>query len=586
MSTISDTTWHLTPRRGRVGRLVMLAAFLACAAGASAGQREVVLAGEAARIAMIERAAPSVVCVYDEHEKGGGSGVLIDSDGYGITNFHVVAGMIQTRRGFGGISEPEPYPLIVLGVDPTGDVAMFRLDGARPFPSSPLGDSDTVTLGDTAIAMGNPFVLSEDHTPSVTMGIVTGVDRYQWGEKGSLVYSRCIQIDAPINPGNSGGPLFDRLGNVVGINGRISINTRGRFNVGFGYAISSNQVARFIPGLRAGLMVAHGTLQATVGGRGDDLVFELVRPKGAADRAGILGGDRLLRIDGLPVHTSNEFASVLGTYPADWPVRVEVLRDGKCQVVDTRLDPVPVATKQPFSVDDAINREAIRRTLHRYQLGMLGSSATTTVQVSATIDRRRAGGEDDASEQYELALSGRSGGTFARVYPDGRRGRVVEFNEQTARYRLTPDGEWFDSPWGTRSVLSAMSVALGTFLSPIDELDLTGFRHAGGWAARPAGPGGEQAACHLGDESPVTPVTMFEIVEWSAGESLLARFGFAEASGRLERIEIVDLASGESGLVQLDGFAAGGAAETERHIRVSVGSEHYDDTVRHWTVVP
>ena len=116
-------------------------------------------------------------------------------------------------------------------------------------------------VGETVFAMGNPFLLATDFTPTVTFGIVSGTHRYQQGSGNRmLVYPDCIQVDAAVNPGNSGGPLFNEQGEVVGINGRISIGDRGRVNVGVGFAIASNQIKNFIGDLVAGRHAEHGTL--------------------------------------------------------------------------------------------------------------------------------------------------------------------------------------------------------------------------------------------------------------------------------------------------------------------------------------
>ncbi len=269
---------------------------------------------EAKRVALIDRIAPSVVCVYDKGERGGGSGVLIDPEGYGLTNFHVVRGMMGDRRGRGGLNNGWVYDIEVLGVDPIGDVAMFRMLGRDRFPFTSLGDSGLVRAGDTAIVLGNPFVLSEDQSPSVSYGIVTGTQRYQGGTKGVLTYTDCLQVDAPINPGNSGGPLYNDAGEIIGINGRISINTRGRLNVGFGYAISSNQIARFVPTLRAGLLARHGTMSLGLDDvEGVGLVIQEVPRGRAGDRAGLMPGDVLVAFDGQPTPTLNRYVSLMGT---------------------------------------------------------------------------------------------------------------------------------------------------------------------------------------------------------------------------------------------------------------------------------
>ncbi len=112
----------------------------------------------------------------------------------------------------------------------------------------------------------NPFGLATNLQPTISLGVVSGVGRYQYPDKTILEYSDCIQTDAAINPGNSGGPLFNLDAEVIGINGRCSFEKRGRVNVGVGYAISINQVKNFLGMLRSGRLVDHATLGATVHG--------------------------------------------------------------------------------------------------------------------------------------------------------------------------------------------------------------------------------------------------------------------------------------------------------------------------------
>ncbi len=330
---------------------------------------------EADRIATMEHVAPSVVCIFDANKGGGGSGVVITEDGYGLTNFHVVAGMMDKRAGLGGMADGELYDLSVLGIDPTGDVAMFRLEGRDAFPTSPMGNSDTVQVGDWVFAMGNPFVMAEDYTPTVTYGLVSGVRRYQFGSQNRLlVYTDCIQVDASINPGNSGGPLYDMSGQLIGINGRASFVHRGRVNVGAGYAISINQIKRFIPGLRAGLLTEHGSLGATVVDLGfDRVVFERMLEPSVASAAGIEVGDRLIEFDGRPIHSANDFANILGVYPAFWPVTVTFEHEGQVLTKRVRLERLTVPMEKPFEVDERINTRETQRVLQacRDRLGVL-----------------------------------------------------------------------------------------------------------------------------------------------------------------------------------------------------------------------
>src|SRR5919206_3437629 len=117
---------------------------------------------------------------------------------------------------------------------------------------------------DWALAMGNPFLLATDFTPTVTFGLISGTNRYQEPAGILLEYTDCIQIDTSINPGNSGGPLFNMQGELIGINGRGSFDKRRRINSGVGYAISINQIKNFMAHLRAGLDTDHASL-VTVG---------------------------------------------------------------------------------------------------------------------------------------------------------------------------------------------------------------------------------------------------------------------------------------------------------------------------------
>ncbi|MGE3182792.1 MAG: S1C family serine protease, partial [Phycisphaerae bacterium] len=278
------------------------------------------------RVEVFAKAAESVVLIYpNAAREGGGSGVLIDADGYGVTNFHVVAEFVQ-QGGYGALADGKLYPLTVLGIDPGGDVAMFKLEGRDEFPFAPFGPKSLPRLGQTVAAMGNPFVLSENYDPTISMGVISGLHRYQEGQENLLEYADCIQVSTSINPGNSGGPLFDLDGHVIGINGRASFEERGRVNVGLGYAITTQQIKRFIPALRAGLLTQHGTLGATVQLAGDDLIVDAIQQLSPAERVGIEIGDVVVAIQGQPVRTPNEYNNVVAPMPADWPVTVTLKR--------------------------------------------------------------------------------------------------------------------------------------------------------------------------------------------------------------------------------------------------------------------
>lgn len=335
---------------------------------------------QAARIATIARCAPAVCSVMDMTSPGGGSGVIIDPHGFVLTNFHVVGaadpkyklpdppeppdnelaawkaahpdadeaaqkqfvdawkqqwrdenqpqGKDQFKNKKVGLPDGQLYEAEVLGVDPGSDLGLLRILPKQPgqtWPSVPLGDSDALLEGQTVFAMGNPFLLATDFTPTVTFGIVSGTHRYQEGQGNRmLVYPDCIQVDAPVNPGNSGGPLFNEAGEVIGINGRISIGDRGRVNVGVGFAIASNQIRNFLPDLLAGRHAEHGTLDMSAwymaapreeSRRRGVFVQQLFRDSVVAE-AGIGLGDELTTFNGTEIRTANQLATLIGVLPA------------------------------------------------------------------------------------------------------------------------------------------------------------------------------------------------------------------------------------------------------------------------------
>jgi S1-C subfamily serine protease len=303
------------------------------------------LEAEAKRVAVIEKLKPTVVAVMAPGGQGGGSGVLISADGYALTNFHVVAGLGPVFPC--GLADGYLYDAVLVGLDRVGDVALIKLmprEANKPFAFAPLADSDTVKAGDWALAMGNPFLLATDFTPTVTFGLVSGVHRYQYPEssRGLLEYTDCIQTDTAINPGNSGGPLFNLAGEVIGINGRISLERRGRVNSGVGYAISINQIKNFLGHLRAGLDTDHASLGALVESDMEDaatprlVVTSLLEDSDAA-RRGMELDDELVSFFGRPMLSVNQFKNVLGIFPKGWRVPLVFRRNNDKREVLVRL---------------------------------------------------------------------------------------------------------------------------------------------------------------------------------------------------------------------------------------------------------
>jgi serine protease Do len=279
---------------------------------------------ESKRISAIEKVEPAVIAIFSPGGQGGGSGVIISQGGYALTNFHVVSGSGPVMQC--GLPDGFLYDAVLVGLDKVGDVALIKLlpqKEGKAFPFAIMGDSDTVKAGDWCLAMGNPFLLATDFTPTVTYGMVSGVHRYQYpeGAKGLLEYTDCIQVDTSINPGNSGGPLFNMQGELIGINGRISLEKRGRVNSGVGYAISINQIKNFMGHLRGGLDVDHASLGAYVESKEDataGMVVTKIIEDCDAHRRGLDLNDEIVSFAGRPVTNQNQFLNVLGIFPKGW----------------------------------------------------------------------------------------------------------------------------------------------------------------------------------------------------------------------------------------------------------------------------
>jgi len=503
---------------------------------------DIVAHDEMRRIEMIERVTPASVCVYDDNKRGGGSGALIDPDGYGITNFHVVAKMLGERRGWGGLGDGEFYRMEVLGIDPTGDVAMFRLLDEQRFPSVPLGDSDAVRVGDPVVVLGDPFLLSEDNMPTVTTGIITGVHRYQGGTKGNLIYSDCLQTDAPINPGNSGGPLFNARGEVIGINGRISVGERGRFNVGLGYSISSNQVRRFVPALRAGLLARHGTLDATVIEKDDGtVVFDEIGSNSPVRAAGFRDGDRLVSLNGTAIRSANHYISIMGTFPEDWPLTVVVRHASRRIEKVIRLVPVDPKINFEYVADREANVRQIKRVLRRFD------KATRTKQRSNSTA---------TAYSWALTMNGDVQGfvergvdsTFRVVNQKGEPARLVRIEDGARKTILTFDSLWAERPDGQtllpqqQMVFTALYYLQSLLLVPVDERDFNPVEHVG--ADAPISPSRLSAP----DASPPVP---WEVLAWQTTGGLTIKVSFDGDSGLARRVRAFDPATDQHVSIEL-----------------------------------
>ena len=257
-----------------------------------------------------------------------GSAVLMSSEGYLLTNNHVVSGADQIVVA---LKDGRETLARIIGNDPETDLAVLKID-LPDLPSITLGHSDSIRIGDVTLAIGNPFGVGQ----TVTMGIISATGRNQLGLN---TYEDFIQTDAAINPGNSGGALVDAHGNLVGINTAIFTKTGGSQGIGFAIPvklalevmqsiIAHGQVIRGWLGLEVQPLTAELAESFGLDGRPGIVVAGVYR-KGPAQKAGLQPGDIILSIDGQPATDGrSSMNQVARTRPGD-KIRIEVLREGQ-----------------------------------------------------------------------------------------------------------------------------------------------------------------------------------------------------------------------------------------------------------------
>jgi serine protease Do len=297
--------------------------------------------------------------------RGVGSGVIVDSRGFVLTNHHVIerADDIEVV-----LSDGRTLNGTVIGRDPKTDLAVVKVDAELELPAATLGDSDNVKVGQWAVAIGNPFGLGH----SLTVGVISGIGR---GDLGLATFEDYIQTDASINPGNSGGPLLDIRGEVIGIN--TAINPVGR---GIGFAIPINMAKDVMQQLIDNGRVVRGYLgvviqtlspelasKFAVAEKGGVLVGDILRFS-PAENAGLKRGDVILDFAGRPVHKMQELQRLVASTRPGTPVQLKVVRDRQEQLVALEIGELqdlepkaePVGSRFGLSLD-AVSKDLVKQ---------------------------------------------------------------------------------------------------------------------------------------------------------------------------------------------------------------------------------
>jgi serine protease Do len=269
--------------------------------------------------------------------QGAGSGVIISTDGYVLTNNHVIEGAKDVTVT---LADHQEYKARIVGRDPKTDLAVLKIEGKGTFPAASLGNSDNLQVGDWVIAIGNPFGLNN----TVTSGIVSAKGRVI----GAGPYDNFIQTDASINPGNSGGPLFNMNGEVVGIN--TAIISQGH---GIGFAIPVNTVKPLVPQLETKGSVTRGYLGVTIQTITPALekALKLQDKKGAlvadvtanspAAQAGVKRGDVIVAFNGKEVSDNHALPALVAGTPIGQQATVTILRNGQKMQLAVKVGELP-----------------------------------------------------------------------------------------------------------------------------------------------------------------------------------------------------------------------------------------------------
>jgi len=265
-----------------------------------------------------------------------GSGFIVDSKGYIITNNHVVekADKIYVKLSTDPDNQDKGRPARVIGVDKATDLAVIKIDTSTPLPTVKLGNSDNAQVGDWVEAIGSPFALSQ----TVTAGIISAKNRTIDPSAGGQ-FQHFIQTDAAINPGNSGGPLLNMNGEVIGVN--TAIYTQSGGYQGLGFAMPANTVVQVYNDL---ISPSHKVTRGSIGirfnqglsgavnrvyGFKNGVLVQQVEPGQPADKAGIKAGDVIVTIDGRSIKDGDDLVNEIASRRPGSSIRVGYLRDGK-----------------------------------------------------------------------------------------------------------------------------------------------------------------------------------------------------------------------------------------------------------------
>jgi len=283
---------------------------------------------------------------YDEVPysiQGIGSGVIFSKDGFILTNAHVVEGATEIKII---LTDTRQFDAKVIGIDTGHDIAVIKIEGEE-LPYASFGDSDDLIIGEWAIALGNPYgFLIKDSKPSVSVGVISAINRDFAENKDGKIYRHMVQTDAAINQGNSGGPLVNIYGEIIGINTFIFSESGG--SIGLGFAIPANAVKKSARELIEygkirqiwfgfkvqeinPLIASHLKLKSL-----DGVLVNFIQRNSPAENAGLQEGDIIKEINGNNINDTRDAELAVFDISVDDKINFGIIRDGKEQKLDLK----------------------------------------------------------------------------------------------------------------------------------------------------------------------------------------------------------------------------------------------------------
>jgi serine protease Do len=389
-----------------------------------------------------EDAAPRSNRRRQRQEQGIGSGVIISTDGYILSNNHVVEEADEVTVGF--VEGGPRMTAKVVGTDPQTDISVLKVP-ATNLSALTITDSSNLQVGDLVLAVGNPFGVGQ----TVTMGIVSAVGR---GGFGIVDYEDFIQTDASINPGNSGGPLVDAQGRLVGIN--TAIVSGGGGNVGIGFSVPINMARGVMDRIIENGRVVRGFLGVSIQPVTPELAkeFNLPAQTGAlvggvsrsspADKAGIQAGDVITEFNGKKVTDNRNLRLMVAQSPPGAKATVKLLRDGKERNINLMLAELP--TEQLASDNDRSRSSSSRQKadgLAGIEIGELDARLRRQIDIPPDVRGAVVLSVDAESQAYEAGL--RTGDVILEI----NRQKISSPREVTEAIRKAKGGRLLMRVW-------------------------------------------------------------------------------------------------------------------------------------------